>query len=88
MEQTQCPSAGKTNPGFGTCRVLRSQAALGVLALMSACAPALAQSDRLLPPENKPGIDGRPWISGFIMLVLLALVLVGAFLKSKRGHQD
>lgn len=51
-------------------------------------ADAAAQQQRLVPPKNNDGIDGRPWMTGFVMLIVLALVLVGAFLKAKRGHQD
>ncbi len=47
-----------------------------------------AAQDRLVPPKNESGIDGHPWLTGFAMVVVLALVLVGAFLKAKRGHQD
>lgn len=47
-----------------------------------------AQVERLAPPENNSGIKGKPWLTGFVMLLLVAVVGLGAFLKSKRGHQD
>ncbi|MBZ0171835.1 MAG: hypothetical protein K8E66_05600 [Phycisphaerales bacterium] len=59
-----------------------------VTTLAVAAAEAAAQQQRLVPPENNDGIEGKPWITGFVMLILLAVVLVGTFLKSKRGHQD
>lgn len=58
-----------------------------VAAVCGAASTAVAQQ-RMVPPENNDGITGKPWLTGFVMLVLLAVVLVGAFLKSKRGHQD
>lgn len=58
------------------------------LALLASAAPVIAQADQLLPPENKDGIKGRGWTAGFITLLLLALVVVASFLKTKRGHQD
>lgn len=67
-------------------RLGRVFGAVGGLVLIAA--PAAAQAQRLLPPENKDGIDGRAWISGLVLLVVLAMVLFGAFLKTKRGHQD
>jgi hypothetical protein len=51
-------------------------------------AEALAQAERLTPPENASGIKGKPWLTGFVLLIVVAVVGVGAFLKSKRGHQD
>ena len=56
--------------------------------MLASAAPVIAQADQLLPPENKDGIKGRGWTAGFITLLLLALVVVASFLKSKRGHQD
>lgn len=47
-----------------------------------------AQVERLAPPENNTGIKGKPWLTGFVMLLLVGVVGLGAFLKSKRGHQD
>ena len=61
---------------------------LGVLGLMVSAAPALAQAGQLLPPENEDGIKGKTWISGFVTILLLALVVVASFLKTKRGHED
>lgn len=49
---------------------------------------AAAQSAELLPPENKDGIKGAVWTSGFITLLLISLVFFAGFLKTKRGHQD
>lgn len=59
-----------------------------LLALLASAAPVMAQAEQLLPPENKDGIKGKTWMAGFITLLLLALVVVAAFLKTKRGHQD
>ena len=61
---------------------------IGASALLASAAPVLAQAEQLLPPENKDGIKGRGWTAGFITLLLLALVVVASFLKTKRGHQD
>lgn len=62
---------------------------------LSACAVVVgalvcqaAGQTGLVPPENNSGIDGKPWLTGFVMILLVGLVGVGAFLKSKRGHQD
>lgn len=56
--------------------------------MLAGIAAEAAAQQRLVPPKNESGIDGRPWLTGFAMIVVLALVVVGAFLKAKRGHQD
>lgn len=61
---------------------------VGAAALLVSAGPALAQAQQLLPPENEDGIKGKTWMSGFITLLLLSLVVSASFLKSKRGHQD
>ena len=86
---TAGPAVGSCGPtGPGVLSRLASRAAVGALALLVTAGPALAQAQQLLPPENKEGIKGKAFISGFVAILLLALVLVGAFLKTKRGHQD
>jgi hypothetical protein len=67
---------------------LASRAAPAVMLVAVSAGQAFAQTEQLLPPENKAGINGKVWTSGLITVLLLALVCVGAFLKTKRGHQD
>ena len=50
--------------------------------------PAAAQAQQLLPPENKEGIKGKAWISGAVLLLVLAMVAFAAFMKTKRTHED
>jgi hypothetical protein len=100
MEQTHTPATGENGIGVALGAPVRTDARPGGLSglasravsagvvLAMAAGPALAQAQDLLPPENKEGIKGRAFISGFAALLLVALVLAGAFLKSKRGHQD
>ena len=61
---------------------------IGAVALLASAAPVLAQAEQLLPPENKDGIKGMTWRAGCVTVLLLVLVVVAAFLKTKRGHQD
>jgi hypothetical protein len=58
------------------------------IALLVFAGEVAAQVERLAPPENNTGIKGKPWLTGFVMLLLVGVVGLGAFLKSKRGHQD
>ncbi|USN97903.1 MAG: hypothetical protein H6810_06825 [Phycisphaeraceae bacterium] len=74
--------------GAGLWSVAPPRVAAALTTLAFAAAEVAAQQQRLVPPKNEDGIKGKPWLTGFVMLVLLAVVLVGAFLKSKRGHQD
>lgn len=67
---------------------LGARATVVIASLCVLACQAAAQVDRLVPPENNRGIDGKPWLTGFVTILLVALVGVGAFLKSKRGHQD
>jgi len=50
--------------------------------------PAAAQVERLLPPENKDGIKGKGFISAAVLLLVLAMVVFAAFMKTKRTHED
>jgi len=68
-------------------RSVVSRAVSAGLVLAFFAAGALAQGD-LNPPENESGIEGKPWMSSAVALLAVGVVLVGAFLKSKRGHQD
>lgn len=61
---------------------------LAAIALLVSAGPVIAQTGQLLPPENEDGIKGRTWISGFISVFLLSLVVFASFMKSKRGHED
>ena len=88
MEQTTTADQRETATRPGLMTGLASRGAVAALALLATVGPALAQAEQLLPPENKTGIKGKAWTSGFITILLLAVVLVGAFLKTKRGHQD
>lgn len=63
----------------------RAATAAMTLALFTAGASAQA---RLNAEQLKLDLDGKPWITGFVSVLLLAIVGVAAFLKSKRGHQD
>lgn len=69
--------------GSVACRVFGAAVGLAMIA-----APAAAQAQDLLPPQNKDGIEGRAWISGLVLLMLIAMVQFAAFMKTKRGHQD
>ena len=53
-------------------RLSRVFGAVAGLALIAV--PAMAQAQSLKPPENKDGIDGRAWISGFVLLLVLGMV--------------
>lgn len=87
MEQTttdRLETATRPGPMTG----LASRGAVAALTLLATVGPALAQAEQLLPPENKEGIKGKPFLSGLIAILLVSAVLTGAFLKTKRGHQD
>lgn len=80
------PAPPASNRSFAG-RPLVSRVASAGLALTFFAAGALAQTD-LNPPENESGIEGKPWTSSAVALLAVGVVLAGAFLKSKRGHQD
>lgn len=60
-------------------------AAIGLAMIVG---PAAAQAERLLPPENKDGIKGKGFISSAVLLLVLAMVVFAAFMKTKRTHED
>jgi hypothetical protein len=66
----------------------RVKTACGLLALAGAAITASAQTRELLPPENEQGIEGRTFMVILVLAILAGIILVGAFLKATRGHQD
>jgi hypothetical protein len=74
-------------------RSLQLKALLGLSTLLTAAGSALAQAQANAPLQLSPPTPGRvddpPVIMNILVLLLVAALIVGAFLiPAKRGHQD
>lgn len=68
---------------YRTGRVLTSAAALAVFVVAAA-----AQTSSPRPPAPSDDPSGAALSAAVVGIALAALVMLGAGLKSKRGHQD
>jgi len=73
-------------------RSLQFKALLGLSTLLTAAGSALAQAQpavQQLSPPTPGRVDDPPVVMNILVLLLVAGLMVGAFLiPAKRGHQD